>query len=193
MAEDTPIPDRMVLAVEKVRERLLRSTGALDAAGIPYAVVGGNAVAAWVATVDEAAVRNTADVDLMLNRSDLERAKTALLSAGFHHQHTLNVDMFLDDSSPNPRNAVHIVFAGEKVKDHDLLPSPLLAEAERGDKFQLLGLAALVRMKLIYHCFKDRTHLLDLIELGMIDQSWTRGLPPELAERLQDLIDNPDA
>ena len=33
-------------AVEKVRERLRRSTAALDAAGIPYAVIGGNAVAA---------------------------------------------------------------------------------------------------------------------------------------------------
>ncbi len=38
--------DRMVRAVEKVRERLLRATGALDAAGLPYAVIGGNAVAA---------------------------------------------------------------------------------------------------------------------------------------------------
>ena len=57
--------DRMVRAVEKVRERLHRAASALEAAGIPYAVVGGNAVAAWVATVDEAAVRNTQDVDLL--------------------------------------------------------------------------------------------------------------------------------
>jgi hypothetical protein len=49
--------DRMVRAVEKVRERLLRATAALEAAGIPYAVVGGNAVASWVSRVDESAVR----------------------------------------------------------------------------------------------------------------------------------------
>ncbi len=36
--------ERMVRAVEKVRERLLRSTSALDQAGVPYAVAGGNAV-----------------------------------------------------------------------------------------------------------------------------------------------------
>ena len=45
--------DRMERAVEKVRDRLLRSTAALEAAGIPYAVIGGNAVMAWVEQVDE--------------------------------------------------------------------------------------------------------------------------------------------
>jgi len=54
--------DRMIEAVEAVRERALRATAALKQAGIPYAVVGGNAVAAWVARVDKAAVRNTQDV-----------------------------------------------------------------------------------------------------------------------------------
>ena len=50
--------DRMVRAVEKVRERLQRVSAALNEAGIDYAVAGGNAVAAWVSRVDEAAVRN---------------------------------------------------------------------------------------------------------------------------------------
>ena len=41
--------ERMVRAVEKVRSRLLRSANCAEQAKIPYAVVGGNAVAAWVA------------------------------------------------------------------------------------------------------------------------------------------------
>ena len=41
------------------------NAAALNQAGIPYAVVGGNAVASWVATVDAGAVRNTRDVDLL--------------------------------------------------------------------------------------------------------------------------------
>src|SRR5687768_1919424 len=53
--------ERMVTAVEKVRDRLRRATQALEQAQIPYAVAGGNAVAAWVSEVDEAAVRNTQD------------------------------------------------------------------------------------------------------------------------------------
>lgn len=75
--------DRMERAVERVRDRLRRATATLEAAGVPYAVVGGNAVATWVARVDEAAVRNTQDVDILLNRSDLEAAKQPLGAAGF--------------------------------------------------------------------------------------------------------------
>src|SRR5438876_2981492 len=70
--------ERMIRAVEKVRERLLRAAAALQTAGVPYAIAGGNAVAAWVSRVDEAAVRNTRDVDILLRRTDLEAAKTAL-------------------------------------------------------------------------------------------------------------------
>jgi hypothetical protein len=54
---------RMYGPVDNVRQRLLRATAALDSAGVPYAVVGGNAVADWVTRVDAAAVRFTQDVD----------------------------------------------------------------------------------------------------------------------------------
>src|SRR5476651_1736188 len=87
---------RMVRAVEKVRERMLRAAKALEQAGIPYAVVGGNAVAAWVTRVDEAAVRNTQDVDILIRRSDLDAAKVALHAVGFVYRHAASIDMFLD-------------------------------------------------------------------------------------------------
>ena len=67
----------MIDAVEAVRERALRATAALKAAQIPYAVAGGNAVAAWVARVDRAAVRNTTDVDILVRRLDFDRVKLA--------------------------------------------------------------------------------------------------------------------
>ena len=75
--------DRLERAVEKVRDRLLRSTAALEAAGVPYAVIGGNAVMAWVEQADESAVRFTQDVDLVLRREDLDRARVAVEQAGF--------------------------------------------------------------------------------------------------------------
>jgi hypothetical protein len=49
------------MAAEKVEERLRKATRSLDLVGVPYAVAGGNAVAEWVARVDEDAVRNTRD------------------------------------------------------------------------------------------------------------------------------------
>lgn len=69
---------RMIEAVEAVRERACRAAAALEKANIPYAVAGGNAVAAWVARVDRAAVRNTQDVDILIRRSDFAAVKVAL-------------------------------------------------------------------------------------------------------------------
>ena len=61
--------------MELVKDRLLRATAALENARIPYAVIGGNAVAAWVGLVDQSAVRFTQDVDLLILRSDLDATK----------------------------------------------------------------------------------------------------------------------
>jgi hypothetical protein len=182
----------MVLAVEKVRERLRRSTAALDAAGIPYAVIGGNAVAAWVAKVDPGAARNTVDVDLMVNRSDLDAVTAALEGVGFVYQDLLGVAMFLDGADGSPRDAVHLLFAGEKVRPHYAAAAPGLDSAEVYEAFRLLALEPLVRMKLTSFRRKDQVHLLDLIEVGLLDRTWLNRVLPDLAPRLQELLDNPD-
>ncbi len=184
--------ERMVRAVEKVRERLARAAAALERAGVPYAVIGGNAVAAWVARIDESAARNTVDVDLVLRRPDLEAAKAALEGAGFVYRHAAGVDMFLDGPQGKARDAVHVIFSGEKVRPEYILPVPDVAESERAKTFQVLSLEALVRMKLTSFRDKDRTHLRDMIGVGLIDQSWTQHFPPELAARLQEILDTPE-
>src|SRR3954452_497063 len=114
----------MVSAVEKVRERLLCAADALTVAGVPYAVAGGNAVAAWVSRVDEAAVRNTQDVDILIRRQDLDRAKAALEGAGFVYRRAAGLDVFLDGPQAKARDAVHVVFANEKVRPHEPVPNP---------------------------------------------------------------------
>jgi hypothetical protein len=184
--------ERMIRAVEKVRERLQRAALALERAGIPYAVAGGNAVAAWVSRVDEAAVRNTRDVDLLLRRSDLPAAREALSEAGFVYRHVAGVDMFLDGPSAKPRDAVHLVFSGEKVRPEYLLPAPDVSESELTAAFRLLNLESLVRMKLTSFRDRDRMHLRDLLDVGLIDTSWCARFPPELAKRLHDLIEHPE-
>jgi hypothetical protein len=183
--------ERMIRAVEKVRERLLRASAALDKAGISYAVVGGNAVASWVSAVDEAAVRNTQDVDLLLRRSDLDAATAALAQVGFVRRHVAGIDLFLDGPKAKARDAVHIVFAGEKVRPEYILPAPDTSESQQASFFRVLSLEALVRMKLTSFRDKDRTHLRDLLEVGLIDATWCQRFPPELAARLQELVDNP--
>jgi hypothetical protein len=184
--------ERMVRAVEKVRIRLLRAATALEQAKVPYAVVGGNAVAAWVARMDETAVRNTQDVDILLRRGDLEIAKNALVAAGFVYLHVKGVDMFLDGPEAKARDAVHVVFSGEKVRPEYLLPVPDVTDAEQTPEFRLLNLEPLVRMKLTSFRRKDQVHVLDLAAVGLVDESWVMRVPPELKERLQELLDSPD-
>jgi hypothetical protein len=181
---------RMIEAVEAVRERACRAAAALQRAGIPYAVAGGNAVAAWVARVDRAAVRNTQDVDLLVRRSDFEAVKTALEAVGFVHHHIYGVDCFIDGPEGSPRDAVHLIFAGEKVRP--TYPSADVSEAIPAEDYAVLSLEALVRMKLNSFRDKDRMHLRDLLEVGLIDSSWLPNLLPEHAARLQQLIDDPD-
>jgi hypothetical protein len=184
--------ERMFLAVEKVRDRLQRSTSALEAAGVPYAVIGGNAVAAWVSTVDPGAARNTVDVDIMVNRADFAAVKAALEGAGFQHYELMDVHMFLDGPNGRPRDAVHLLFAGEKVKQEYAAAAPDLAATERTEAHQMLALEPLVLMKLTSFRDKDRTHLRDMIEVGLLDRSWLGRLQPELASRLEELLDDPD-
>lgn len=184
--------ERMIRAVEKVRERLTRAATALDQAGIPYAVSGGNAVAAWVSRVDEAAVRTTRDVDLLIRREDFTAATSALEAAGFVYRRSAGIEMFLDGEGASARDAVHIVFAGEKVRaDYDMA-SPDVTESERTETFQLLSLEALVRMKLTSFRRKDQMHLVDLLDAGLVDVAWLSRFPPKLAARLQELLDDPN-
>ena len=101
----------------------------------------------WVAQVDEAAVRNTRDVDILLDRSDLDSAIEALGKSGFHYRKTAGVAMFLEGPNASPRDAVQVVFAGEKVKERYSEKAPSLLERERIKDVSTLSLEALVRMK----------------------------------------------
>ncbi len=183
---------RMERAVEKVQERLERTAAILEEAGILYAIIGGNAVRAWVAQADEAAVRTTRDVDILLRRADFPRAVEAMERAGFIYRHVKSIDMFLDGPGSKARDAVHVLFANEKVRPEDPVPTPDVAEAVDIQTHRILQLEALVRMKLTSFRDKDRMHLRDMLDVELIDESWVARLPIELAPRLQAILDDPN-
>ena len=99
------------------------------------------------------------------------------------------VDLFLDGPQGSVRSAVHAVFAGEKVRPDYVLPAPDVTECEPGPGFPVPTLDALVRMKLTSFRLKDKVHLLDMLGVGLIDESWCGRLPPELAARLKELLE----
>jgi hypothetical protein len=184
--------ERVVGIMDEVKDRMYRATAALEQAGLPYAVIGGNAVATWVGSVDKAAVRLTQDVDILLRRSDLDSARKALEAVGFIYHETLDVHMFLDGPKANPREAVHVLFAGEKVEKDYVASTPDVTESLPGERFRVLNLEALVRMKLTSFRRKDQVHLQDLIGVGLIDATWPSRFIPELASRLQQILDDPN-
>lgn len=191
--------ERMSEGIEKVKDRLRRAASALDGAGIDYAVIGGNAVAAWVSRVDDSVVRNTRDVDLLVRRSDMDQIVPAMEAAGFIHRTVSilggkgQIEMFLDGRGAKARDGVHLIFADEKVNDEALEPSPSVAEIDRTHlDFKLIDLVSLVTMKLTSYRDKDRVHLRDMMEIGQLDETWLPRVPPSLRQRLQDLLDDPD-
>ena len=184
----TDVWERHLMALDDVSDRLERITRCLKEAEVPYALVGGQAVALWVATIDPAAVRTTKDVDLLLDRHDLPAARAAAKSVELDYFETMGVGMFLDRGDPNPRHAVHIVWAGEKVRPHEPVAAPTLADRQTlpGGR-DVVSLPKLVEMKLTAFRDQDRVHLRDMIDVGLIDESLTKQLPADLAERFRQL------
>ena len=184
--------ERIERAVEKVKDRLRRVTRALNSSDIPYAVIGGNAVQHWVAQVDESVVRNTRDVDIILNECDLERAIPALEAEGFIYRRSAGVSVFLDGPDAKARDAVHVVFAGKKVREEYPEPVPLIDDFELMEESRTLPFEKLVKMKLTSYRRKDQVHLLDMISIGLLDESWLERLSPELRERMLELLNDPE-
>ena len=100
--------------------------------------------------------------------------------------------MFLDGPGAKAHDAVHVIFSGEKVPQEYVLPVPDVAESEMDVSFRVLSLDALVRMKLTSFRRKDQVHIQDMIGVGLIDASWVNRVPPELAARLQEILDSPE-
>jgi hypothetical protein len=177
------------MALDEVTNRLERIAGALESAGVAFAFVGGQAVALWVATKDPAAVRTTKDVDILLRREDLPKARAAAAAVSLDYFEVMGVGMFLERTDPNPRKAVHLLWSAERVRPEHPLPAPGVEDRELLEPGKpVVSLSGLVRMKLMANRDQDRVHLRDLIEVGLVDRACLASLPPALASRLDALL-----
>ena len=176
------------MAVDRVEKRLRRVAAALDAADIGYAVIGGNAVAAWVARVDPSATRATKDVNLLVERADLDRITEVMDGLGFERHDLRSLVLFTDPEEPSKRAGVHLVWANEKVRPSYALPAPSIDETVRdAEGLLVLDLPALVRMKLTSLRDIDRVHIADMISVGLIDHTLRSALPDDLRARLAEV------
>ena len=180
---------RYQMALDSIEQRMQRITTALQQAGVPYALVGGQAVILWVSTKDPAAVRTTKDVDLLVDRSDLPQVRKAGLVAGLEYFEVLGVGMLLEKDDPNPKKGVHLIWANEKVRAEYLFPAPAVQRAENlPPGLPVVPLLDLVIMKLQANRNHDLAHLEDMIDVGLIDRNMLQQIPPALAKPLDSLL-----
>ena len=169
---------------------LERIAGPLAAEKIPYELIGGGAVMVQVNRVEPSAVRNTKDVDIMVYRADLERIKEVAGRHGFTFRHAAGLDMLLAHGETHARNAVHLIFAGEKVTPAQAMPNPPLRPEYlpvHGVEVAVIPVVDLVHMKLSNNRDIDRVHVRDLDSVGLVTPEVEKALPPVLHVRLQEI------
>ena len=140
--------------------------------------------------MDEAALRTTQAVDILIRPADLPTLVAAMTAAGFHHRTTSGLDMFVEHPDASARDAVHVLLVGTVERGGE--PNPDIIPAVRTNDLQTVALETLVRMKLNAFCRKGQVHILDMLSLGIIDASWLDLYPEPLRQRLQQLLDDPD-
>src|SRR5262249_54572287 len=107
----------------------------------------------------------------------------------FDYCEVVGVGMFLEETDPRPKEAVHLVWAGEKVKASYPLPSPSTDQRiELTPGHFAVELRGLLCMKLMSYRDQDRLHIRDMIDVGLVNRNSLQSLPAELATRLEELL-----
>jgi hypothetical protein len=167
---------------------LHKITEPLVSGNIPHELIGGLAVLIHVEEADPTHTTLTRDVDLMVRREDLERIKVEAARNGFRFRHSAGVDMLLYGSTESAKNAVHLIFTGEKVRPNQATPNPPIRPERKtihGREVFVIPVADLVRMKLSSYRDKDRVHIRGLDASGLITAEVESTLTAELLSRLQ--------
>ncbi len=164
-------------------------TSAFESSRIPYAVIGGFAVQAWVSTIDPDATRNTADIDLLVNRADLFRITELLGAIGLTSVADSMLPIFVSADNLSPRSGVHLHFANEKFHPDDVVSAPSAQSVSQNNLgFRVVSLLDLITMELQSFRLHQQVDLIDLFEIGLIDATWKSRLPIELQDRFDSVF-----
>ena len=172
--------------VEQLFDVMRRLHSALTEARIEYRIIGGMAIFLQISDRNHDVARLTRDVDMAVDRNDLERIAKAVEAFGFRYRHVAGVDTLVDAKEPKARSAVHLVFIREKVRREYLEPVPDFTKPTVTKEGILLApVADLVRMKLTSFRLKDKVHLLDMDSVRLITPEIEQALPEALRARLE--------
>jgi predicted nucleotidyltransferase len=162
--------------------------GILTANDVPYEVIDGIAAFAYVEDSEAADLAQfTKDVDILINRIDLDKTIWAAGEKGFTYRHAAGLDMLVPPGETRARNSVHLLFAGESAKDQ-LVPNPHLRPEIKsldGHTVQMISAEDLIVMKLSAFRPKDVVHIQAFDAAGLITPEFEKKLSPQLAKRLK--------
>lgn len=174
--------------VDQLFEVAGRLAKALSQAGIEYRIIGGFAAYMHVNAIEPIAARLTRDIDVAVDRKDLETIAEATRPFGFRYQHAAGVDVLVDAEAPKAHSVVHLVFVGEKVRNEYTESVPAFSPPVRYENgISIIAVADLVKMKLTSFRLKDRVHLQDLDAVGLITPEMEEQLSPALKSRLREV------
>ena len=137
--------------------------------------------------------RYSRNIEVLLQRSEAQRALSALAKTGFVEKVVDGRTYFFDFDPFRQRFANEITFAEEPSWGRSAGGrAPSIEEIEVVGGVPVISLNSLVRLQLGRFRLDDAVDIRDMIDVGLIDQSWTSRFKPELAVRLQELLDDPD-
>jgi hypothetical protein len=140
--------------------------------------VGGVAVFLHINELDPLAARLTRDVDVAIDRRDLDAVVATAGNHGFSYLDAAWV-------GEGRRSTVHFLFIGEKARPNHSEPVPgFSSPIVTKEGILLAPVADLVRMKLTSFRLKDKVHLIDLDSVGLITPEIEQALPEALRARL---------
>ncbi len=179
-----------ILFEERVFEligTLQKLSAPLEDASIPHELVGGLAVFLHVENADSTHSSLTRDIDVMVRRDDLPRVIEIAEANGFRFRHSAGLDMLLYGETSSARNAVHLLYSGEKVKTSQAESHPALHPVRvglHGQEFWVIPVPDLLRMKLSSFRDKDRVHVRGRDAAGLVTKDVELMLSAELRARL---------
>jgi hypothetical protein len=177
---------RAALGIAELQQRFQEITTALTHANIPFAVVGSQATALWIATTDPGATRNPRDTEILIRRENFDSARGCAESLGLMRRRTDSVPYFVDHEYPQSRNVVRYYFANEMLAG-DPLPAPSLESLVRlGEAIPVLRLVQHVSWLLTRFRLDDRVDLIDLMRVGPLERWHETALPLQLLNRFND-------
>ncbi len=177
--------------VHQIFDFVDRVVNTIRESGADYRIIGGISVFLHIAQVDPTHARLSRDIDIAVNRSDIDRIEAAAVRNGFELERVWRKGQetftLYDRREHRTRSHIHLIPAGEKARaEHPEAVPPLGEVCLTADGVKIAPLQDVVHMMLTSYRLKDRVHIQDMDSSGLITPEVEARLSPALRERLRE-------